>query len=100
MSIKLLWSHGYKNDLDISKTSIYRKPRYPYSENPVVSVDAEGLPLSYFNDDSWDYRLVEGGTNFTWKGGNNLFVSDDNLFFVKSIVLASIYDRRISKGKI
>jgi hypothetical protein len=94
------WTRPYIGNFDITKSAIYRKSTYPYSPKLVISLDQRGLPLSYFDDDVWDFTALKDCIKVTWSGGKNRKLSEENLRLCKSIILAVIYDKRILRGRL
>lgn len=85
-------------EIRIENTPIYKRTAFPEPADTIVSLDNDGLPLSKFSDDNWDFRSVYGGYNITFTGKKNIVVSKKNLRLVKSAFLYILYDKRVFKG--
>lgn len=80
-----------------TEDTILRCPSFPPATNWIMSVDAEGNPLSKFEDDLWDYRSYEMNTAFNFR---KIKSSKENVIIVKLAVFFMLHHPRLFPGKI
>lgn len=77
--------------------TMLRCPSLPPATDWVVSVDAEGNPLSRFGDDLWDYRHYEMNAAFNF---GKIKSSKENVAIAKLALFFMLHHPRLFPGKI